>query len=182
MKHLTMNVKHFNRLKRMGAVATALGLSLAASTAFAEGKAYEMVVYSDSPTGKQLLAGELEEAMDVGASLHVSSFERYNNQCVSLTLAGDHAEAAVACDAAVTAARRSKGAQRVRFTSRGVMGDVRTKRAMAFTNRGVLRAVQGDLEGAREDFETAVNLTSRVEAAPANLATLGEVMSVAKAD
>jgi hypothetical protein len=62
------------------------------------------------------------------------------------------------------------------------MTDTRSRRAMAFTNRGVLHALQGKGERAKDDFRTAVTLSTRLSAATENLEILETRPAVASAD
>jgi len=153
-------------------------LALAAPVAPADDpdRGLEMVVYSDTAQGRRLIRGETDTRATREA-VERDRFEAHNNRCVSLTLSGDLERAEVVCNDAVRAARRSAAAGRSGFSPQSVSGNVRTNRAMAYTNRGVLRALQGDRAGAWADFEVAQSLSPRVSAATNNLARLAEVVS-----
>ncbi len=188
MKPMNLNTRTTVRRRRFGLLAAAMGLAFAVPAAHAEAEAdaragaFEMVVYSDSAQGKRLIEGDYDEALAMSEAVNATRFESLNNRCVSLTVSGELSKAEVVCDSAVRAARRSAAAYAGRYSPHGVAGDVRTNRAMAFTNRGVLRALQGDRAGAREDFETAVDLSSRVKAAATNLVKLEAIPAVAIMD
>ncbi len=119
-------------------------------------------------------------AMDEAVSK--TRFAALNDRCVSLTVARDLERAEVVCNDAVRAARRSGAAHAPGYANRGIVTDSRTNRAMAFTNRGVLHALQGEGEKARADFETAMGLSATIAAAAANLEVLDARPNLASAD
>jgi Tfp pilus assembly protein PilF len=49
---------------------------------------------------------------------------------------------------------------------------MRSDRALALSNRGVIRAITGDDSGARQDFELAIKLGRNLRAPTENLARL----------
>lgn len=165
-------------------VAAAIALTVAAPAAFAApgAKALEMVVYTDSVQGRRLVKGDWEKAMGMEAPKSMGAFEALNNRCVSLTVAKEFAAATEACDAAVAAAGDEPGADMTGFAGQYVPSSAKVEKAMALTNRGVLRALQGDRTGARVDFEDAAGMTRRVSAAKANLEVLGATTTLAQAE
>ena len=151
----------------LGALVLGAGL-LAANPVSAEG--LEMVVYEHSFQGKRLMHGEWEQVLEDVESGSGARFEDHTYRCISLTLARQLEAAVDACDAAVAAAEVAS--PRVAFDNL-LQVERDKRRAMALTNRGVLRVLQGDLAGARVDFEMATDISPRVKAAAANLDLLG---------
>ncbi|MDX1555879.1 MAG: hypothetical protein R3212_07635 [Xanthomonadales bacterium] len=129
---------------------------------------FEMLVHNDTTQGAHLAAGRFDEAAAHEAKGRPTAFDTHNNRCVMLTMKGEYADAEAACNEAVAASE---------IESRGEVGwfgiaTMRYEQAMALTNRGVLRAVSGDFEGARADFEAAIALDASKNAARGNLARL----------
>jgi hypothetical protein len=184
-----MNILNTTSMTRAGKrrqfiLATAASLALAVPVAQAETEtgAFEMVVYTGSTQGKHLIEGDWEAAMAAGETASKIRFAALNDRCVSLTVARDLDRAEVVCNDAVRAARRSAASHAAGSTARGIVTDSRTNRAMAFTNRGVLLALQGEGEAARADFEAAMGLNASIEAAAANLEVLSALPNVASMD
>ncbi|MEM1411238.1 MAG: hypothetical protein AAGH19_02690, partial [Pseudomonadota bacterium] len=135
-----------------------------------------------TPQGQLLIQGDWEGAEAMNETVSATRFAALNDRCVSLTVARDFDRAEVVCDDALRAAHRSEVFRSQRTTGALAGSDRRTNRAMAYTNRGVLRAFQGKGEGAREDFEMAVRLDASLEAAAANLKVLADRPAVASSD
>ena len=129
---------------------------------------FEMLVYDDTPQGRRIASGEWYEALAQVEKGTFKTFDNFNNRCVLLTMTSDFEDAEMACDAAVeTRNMNSATTSEWRNAARR-----RIQKAMALTNRGVLRAVTGDVAGARQDFETVIAGNSKSRAARANLAIL----------
>lgn len=130
---------------------------------------YVMTVFSGQAQGELVLDGDYERAIRNIESAKESSFAfaTSNNLCVALTKAGELEKAFEACDAAVVKAAHDVGI--VSFYERGKRY---IDRAVALTNRGVVRAVSGDEEGAGRDFAEAARLSREFEASAVNLALL----------
>ena len=90
-----------------------------------------------------------------------------NNLCVAYTKSGDLDSAKLACDEAV---RLAPTEETVAMRSTATID--RRYRALALSNRGVLRALAGEDASAREDFEAAINLKGGLSAPERNLAYL----------
>jgi len=134
---------------------------------------YEMTVIKDAANGHLIVDGKYAAAITKNLEKRVQQdeFALSNNLCVAYTLSREFDKARIACDSAVNGASSREVAQSGPIISAG------TKRraldrydAMAFSNRGVLKVVQGDMEGARLDFEAAAALETSVAAARNNLA------------
>ena len=92
-----------------------------------------------------------------------------NNSCVERLVAGDLAAARSDCDAALAAAPDRLA---LRAAGRRFLADLHA-------NRGVVRALQGEVAGAEADFRRALELDADHDDAEANLARLlGEIASL----
>jgi tetratricopeptide (TPR) repeat protein len=148
------------------------GLLLAASAQLAiadtpRHPAYVMTVVADQAEGERMIAGEYAEAIaQITTPKTVKqSFAVSNNLCVAYTKTNDLPSAGQACAAALRASRTSFGAW---YASYGK----RVDQALALSNRGVIRAITGDVDGARSDFEQAARLNDKLTAAAENLVRL----------
>lgn len=136
---------------------------------------YVMTVYSDTRHGSTILDGTPEVA--ISDLMH----NRNGNPrfladlitlCVAYTQTKQIDRAEDACDYAITAAEK----QARRSDSYGMYNSRTpdTDRAIALTNRGVLHALNGQNDLAREMFEQAMDLKSREKSAEINLSLLDE--------
>lgn len=148
---------------------------LAAQPATADGvpSVYEMSVIEDTAQGRRLTKGDYTNAieeLEAPALFDRATFAKSNNLCVAYTMTMKFDEAALACDAALEIR------ERVRLPAPWYASAInRTKvrdKALALSNRGVLRAVTGDVAGARADFERAIALEAELDAPEANLIRL----------
>ncbi|KAA9132635.1 hypothetical protein F3N42_05295 [Marinihelvus fidelis] len=139
---------------------------------------YAMVVYEDSRLAKGVMSGDYATIKDTLAALEArggTDFHSLNNLCVGYTMTKAFTKAEAACDAAVG----EDGAPDTLFDmdeafsgARPRKSEARNREAVALSNRGVLRAVTGDMVGAREDFERAAATSDIVDAAEINLTRL----------
>ena len=125
-----------------------------------EVSAYRMAVVSDASQGRTILYGSYEKAIDKLAMKKARShnrFSTYNNLCVAYTKTKNLEKAVQACDAAIahTAVRRDL--------------------AVALSNRGVLFAVSGNTEKARQSFEEALELNAYDKDPGINLSLLNSM-------
>ncbi|MGI9285329.1 MAG: hypothetical protein ACR2P1_08065 [Pseudomonadales bacterium] len=89
--------------------------------------------------------------------------ELRNNLCVVQIMRGDKENAGKTCNRAVTQAKSLQPKYRqTRYKLRSV-------RAIAFSNRGVLRVLNSDTKGAKADFNAALRLRPALEHATRNL-------------
>lgn len=153
-------------LAATAALTTALGFST--HTAGADSR-YEMVSYVESVSGRRIAAGDYDGAIDYASKrLHSGDTEsrliERTNLCVAYTVTGNYAKARETCEAAIGIARHVD-AGGVRSASRSG-----TETAKAMTNRGVLKAMTGDMAGAAMDFRTATAAIGAPKAPARNLA------------
>lgn len=150
----------------------AAGLLLAASMQLANADtpqpSYVMTVISDEAEGQKMIAGDYAEAIaaiTTPKGRPRTSFSVNNNLCVAYTKTNDLSSAEAAC---ADALRASRVVFNVWYESPRKRGD----HAVALSNRGVIRAISGDVDGARSDFEQARKLNDNLAAAADNLARL----------
>lgn len=137
-----------------------------------EAAPYELVVQAESNQGKRLVRGLYDSAASVDARTPAKTFEALNNRCVVSIVNEAFEQAQDACDRAVAKIdldRLGMNYPRYPIDYRPLAEE---RKAMALINRGVLRALTADTEGARDDFERAVELGPQIPAGEANLARL----------
>lgn len=135
-------------------------------------KAYTMMVISDAARGKLVTKGKFSDAIErlMMTTMSSDDFEAHNNLCVSYTKTGDLEKAAEACDAAVASrADLTRAAERRLALTKS---QIQREQAIALSNRGVLRAIDGDLVGAQDDFMASIRLTKWFPEPKANLTYL----------
>jgi Flp pilus assembly protein TadD len=150
------------------ALACAAASPLAAS---AEGKSFEMASYLGFPGGREVVTGDYKAAIASASKAKagpsaLSPLVSATNLCVAYTATGAFPEARGACDRAVELARREDA-----MATRPLAAS-NTATSRALSNRGVLRALNGDASGAAGDFRAAAKLRHADSAAARNLAYL----------
>ena len=148
-------------------LATALtSLQAQAETAPAH---FEMTVIADAAYGQHIEAGRADAAIskiDISNTRPSERFFANNNLCVALTKTGELDKAEAVCNKALGIELEN---------SKVPVSEKRAQRdyvAMAYSNRGVLRALAGDLGAARQDFAAALAINTRISAPEQNLAYL----------
>jgi hypothetical protein len=156
-------------------------IALLLSAAFANGvgslaaradekSSMELGYYSNWPGGKELAAHDYAAAIAAASSVGVgadstTALVGATNLCVAYTMTKAFREAVESCDAAVTLARQVDGP-----TSRSLPRPDATARALS--NRGVLRALSGDVAGAARDLQSAARSQGSLKAPERNLGYL----------
>lgn len=149
------------------------GLLLAPEPGIAE-QAYEMKVYANSPGGRQVLdenyASAIKAAKRKAGKGGETGIAANLTLCAALTKTGQLEDAEIACTKAVTLAERRKVNRPLPLYGY----DTRQQDfATALSNRGVLRAVSGDPDGAARDFRDAAKVArTAAEVSRRNLAFL----------
>jgi hypothetical protein len=121
----------------------------------ADGKSsMELGFYSNWPGGKELAAHDYGAAIAAASSVGVgadstTALVGATNLCVAYTMTKAFREAVESCDTAVTLARQIDGPASRSLSPLGAT-------ARALSNRGVLRALSGDVAGAAKDLQAAV--------------------------
>jgi tetratricopeptide (TPR) repeat protein len=152
---------------------TAAILLLASVAALAEQaspSAYQMGVIKDEAYGRVLLAGDYDQGIAKISSYsnkRATTFAVKNNLCVAYTLTRKFEDASPACEAALAISE-----QYGRYVYWPTGPYTARDQALAYSNRGVLRAVTGDFDGARQDFEFAARVDANRASVAANLAHL----------
>lgn len=113
---------------------------------------YMMAIPANAPGIKHLRAGSYRKAITASRSVIAEpgwKAAAHNTMCVSYTILKDYQRARRSCAKAVKVLLATKARQR-----RAKRQDT-TSLAMAYSNRGVLRALSDDLQGAHKDFVKA---------------------------
>ena len=128
---------------------------------------YQMSVVLDRAHGDSVSEGKYKRAiMRIGARDNRFPFAKATNLCVAHTMVGQFKHAEHFCDEAIAEAEKAAA------TGRGKNRDHAAEWAMAYSNRGVLRARTGDLEGASSDFGLAIEKQSGTELPVHNMAVM----------
>lgn len=146
--------------------------------------AYTMTAITNASYGGKVASGEYEYAIEkiTAAGFNKKdSFESAVNLCVAYTKTGALESAEQSCDVAIARIRDRMSAGSA-FLLSYMPGFAAQERdlAVALSNRGVLRAVRGETELARQDFSEAVELGTSLDAPRINLGHL-ESFGLAKA-
>ena len=165
-----MKQSHLMKPKHAIAVASALlaivTAPASATPAETESTPYVMTVISDAAHGRRVTAGKYSQAIQKithGGQRTRARFADQNNLCVAYAKTVELDKAAAACEAAI--AQLKKKEPRILRKSSVIGGQLdayRSDLSVALSNRGVLRAVAGKTELARQDFNAAIELRSRV--------------------
>lgn len=128
--------------------------------------AYVLTAITDQARGLQVLDGAYDEVIEhLAAAEKKNRFAENNNLCVAYTKTNNLAEAEKACTAALKSST---------LLSRPYDSPRKIGHAVALSNRGVIRAVSGDIELARRDFQEARKADRYLSTAAENLAILEE--------
>lgn len=159
-----------SRTARVGASVASLLMVMAGPLVHAAETqpAYVMTVISDRAHGEQVVSGHYQEAIaaiTLPQKRHKDAFAVSNNLCVAYTKSNDIAKANKSCAEALLMSKYKTGQwyEVVRM---------RNDQALALSNRGVIRAITGDEDGARQDFQQAIKLGRQLSAPADNLARL----------
>lgn len=150
-------------------VLAGLGLSTVAPAACAQEGAtsYQMSIVFDRSHGDLLSRGNYQRAIvKINHSHDHFPFATATNLCVAHTMVGQYKHAEHYCDKALEEAE--KAAAQGRRKSR----DYTAEWAMAYSNRGVLRARIGDDAAAEQDFRMAIEKQAGRDLPIHNLAVL----------
>jgi hypothetical protein len=138
----------------------------------ADERSFELRYYTNEPGGKEIAAHDYAAAI-VAASGAVAIDDPLTaligstNLCVAYTMTASFKEAARSCDAAVALARRVDPPSNRRLST-----DTESATARALSNRGVLRALRGDVAAAAGDLRAAQKSVGGVQLSARNLAHL----------
>lgn len=139
--------------KKTLAALTAFVASACTFGAHADETSFELRYYANQPGGNELAAHDYAAVIAAAswaerAGDPLTALIGSTNLCVAYTMTGALKRASKSCDAAVTLARQFDAPAAHKLTP-----DSATARALS--NRGVLRALRGDLLGAVSDLRAA---------------------------
>lgn len=129
---------------------------------------YEFVVVGNEAFGNLVSSGEYQLAIErINGRPKADPFAAATNLCVSFSMLGQLDRAAAQCNEALKQAEAALLPGPKRWNARQ---QAATRWAMAYSNRGVFRALSGDLSGAEEDFQMAVDHEAKLNAPTRNVA------------
>jgi hypothetical protein len=158
-----------NSIKTCKASAGLMLVALMTCHTAAADSAFKLTAIADDAKGHYVVDGDYSTAIEEIEGQAVKRFASETNLCVAYTVSGDDVSAKGACDNALTLIVEGKDSRDVR-----VHGNYRRSLALALSNRGVFRALTGDLQGAKLDLTRAVELHSNLRQAKFNLLRLEE--------
>jgi len=153
----------------IGVVFLALAWVFPLQPAWADSAAdsYQMSVVLDRAHGDIVSSGQYQKAILRISNRHTRfPYASATNLCVAHTMVGQFKHAEHYCDEALVEAE--KAAARGHRKGR----DYTAEWAIAYSNRGVLRARMGNTAGAADDFRMAVELKAGTDAPMNNLSRL----------
>lgn len=165
-------------ITRKGPALAALISMLGSASAMAETGAetgFVMNYYEDAAQGALVEDGAYEAVIDRLAARSTDSARRVAEQinlCVAYTKTKQIDKATESCDLALAKAGKTVSRHSLFESHRAAKARADAERAMALINRGVLHAVNGEMDEARELFELAAALQAQNEAAETNLLVL----------
>lgn len=134
------------------------------------GPSYEILVVINRASGDLVAKGKYQRAIDlIAAKPNAYHFATETNLCVAYSMLEEFDEAASHCDDAIQLAEKAANSVR---NGRKRREEATNKWAHAYSNRGVLRAMRGDTNGATADFQSALALRADMRAPAHNLALL----------
>ena len=129
---------------------------------------YEMVVVKNHAFGNLVSKGKYQLAVNrINSSRNFVPYATATNLCAALTMLGEYEQAEPRCEEAIKLANK-----RPVPAPKGWKGinQLATQRAIAYSNRGVMRILRGNVNGAEEDFLTAIERKANLRAPAQNLA------------
>ncbi len=141
-----------------------LGFSMPATAGETPAAAYTMAVIKDEAHGRRVTAGKYQQAIDRitrGGTRVTDRFADQVNLCVAYAKTRDIDNANASCNAALAGLKRQE-AYATRSKKSPLYGSYKRDLAMALSNRGVLFAVSGDTQRAKESFAAAIELQTSV--------------------
>ena len=125
---------------------------------------YKMTVIKDEAHGRRVTAGKYELAIDKITRGGVRAKDRFADQvnlCVAYAKTKDIENANASCNAALAGLKKQE--TRATRNKRSLLySNYQRNLAVALSNRGVLFAVSGDTERAKENFAAAIELQTSV--------------------
>jgi len=154
-----------NKLATLAALLIAATASMPALAHEDRAVPFTMAVIIDSAHGSKVQVGNYEQAIERitrSGSRTPKSFADQVNLCVAYAKMNDIQKANSACEAAIAKVRKLDSRMaRIRNARNQEVLAYRSDLALALSNRGVLMAVAGDKERAKQDFLAAIDLQTR---------------------
>lgn len=170
------NLKSHESTGTIAKVLCALSLTVACAPAWSDVNKpkFEMAVYSDAPQGMKILNGKYDQAIAKINSKSSSTDQLHvkTNLCVAYMKAGDVDAAETVCEEAVVAAKSLNNVRTSSFIGQSAAKVRARYLAVALSNRGVVKAIRGDLEEAKEDFDAALAQRSGISSIETNIQQL----------
>jgi len=161
-------MKHVTTLIVSALLTTTAVFPLQASADEEQQMQFEMVVVGNHAFGGLVSNGKYQLAVDrITGRRNYAPYATATNLCVALTMLGQYAQAEPRCEEAIKLADK-----RPVPAPKGWKGinQVAAQRAFAYSNRGVMRILRGNVSGAEEDFLTAIERKANLRAPARNLA------------
>ena len=168
-------MKHVTTLIVTALLTTTVVFPLQGNADEAQLTQYEMVAIGNHAFGSLVLKGDYQLAVKrITGSRNFTPYATATNLCVALTMLGNYDQAEPRCDEAIKLADKSPMPAPKGW--RGII-QLATQRSVAYSNRGVMHILRGNVSGATEDFLTAIERKSKANLhAPAhNLARVSIV-------
>jgi hypothetical protein len=151
---------HRNRGRNARAVSLGLIVAALISTVVSAADkpdAFVLVAYSNTAGGTQITHGEyLSATQQEHASVQSDPGALATNHCVAFAMSERLAQAQLACDSAVQAARVELA--QLPTWSPSSHAEAQNSQAVAYSNRAVLRWLSADATGAKQDLARAQTL------------------------
>ena len=147
-------MKHVTTLIVTALLTTTLVFPLQGNADEEQHTQYEMVAVGNHAFGGLVLKGEYQLAVErITGSSNFAPYATATNLCVALTMLGNYDQAEPRCDEAIKLADK-----RPQPAPKGWKGIIQlaTQRSVAYSNRGVMHVLRGNVSGATEDFRTAI--------------------------
>ncbi len=139
---------------------------------------YMMSIQANAPGIEHLRAGDYRKAIAASRSVLAEpgwQAAAYNNICIAYTVLKEYQRAGHACAKVVKILRAAKARRRATRSDPAGL-------AMAYSNRGVLRALTENLQGAERDFTKARKYATRAGQYEHNYALLQWNLSISGVD
>jgi len=150
----------------LGALLFTATVAAPVSAEYSATKPFTMTVISDAAYGHSVVSGKYERAIDRltrDGRLMRDEFADQTNLCVAYTKTRDIKKASDACNAALANVKKHEARVLKKNDARSTeVRAYQSNLAVALSNRGVLLAATGDVELAKQDFLTALDLRTRL--------------------
>lgn len=173
-------MKHVTTLIVTALLATTAVFPLQANADEEPETQYEMIAVGNHAFGDLVLKGEYQLAVKrITGSRNFAPYATATNLCVALTMLGNYDQAEPQCHEAIKLADKSPVPAPKGW--RGII-QLATQRSVAYSNRGVMHILRGNVSGATEDFLTAIERKGKANLrAPTRNLTKANIVTTAPA-